>query len=88
MPELIIRPARASDIPEIVRWARSEEFAPGFGDVDIYRNTDKQGVWMGPSKHLACLYSYRYQHHQTQAQTLRFLPNEQFLEYQKPEQVE
>jgi [ribosomal protein S18]-alanine N-acetyltransferase len=28
MPELIIRPARASDIPEIVRWARSEEFAP------------------------------------------------------------
>ena len=40
MPELIIRPARASDIPAIVRWARSEEFAPGFGDVDIYRNTD------------------------------------------------
>ena len=41
MPELITRPARASDIPEIVRWARSEEFAPVFGDVDIYR-TDRQ----------------------------------------------
>ena len=47
MPELIIRPAWPSDIPAIVRWARSEEFAPGFGDVDIYRNTDKQGVWVG-----------------------------------------
>jgi ribosomal-protein-alanine N-acetyltransferase len=47
MPELIIRPAQVSDIPAIVCWARSEEFAPGFGDVDIYRNTDKQGIWVG-----------------------------------------
>ena len=62
MPELIIRPARASDIPEIVRWARSEEFAPGFGDVDIYRNTDKQGVWMGwvDSTPVGCIAGIKY----------------------------
>ena len=62
MPELIIRPARASDIPEIVRWARSEEFAPGFGDVDIYRNTDKQGVWMGwvDSTPVGCIAGVKY----------------------------
>jgi ribosomal-protein-alanine N-acetyltransferase len=62
MPELIIRPARASDIPEIVRWARSEEFAPGFGDVDIYRNTDKQGVWVGwvDSTPVGCIAGIKY----------------------------
>jgi [ribosomal protein S18]-alanine N-acetyltransferase len=62
MPELIIRPARASDIPEIVRWARSEEFSPGFGDVDIYRNTDKQGVWVGwvDSTPVGCIAGIKY----------------------------
>ena len=62
MPELIIRPARASDIPAIVRWARSEEFAPGFGDVDIYRNTDKQGVWVGwlDSTPVGCIAGIKY----------------------------
>ena len=62
MPELIIRPAQVSDIPAIVRWARSEEFAPGFGDVDIYRNTDKQGIWVGwiGDSQVGCIAGIKY----------------------------
>lgn len=62
MSDLIIRPAKASDIPAIVDWARSEEFAPGFGDVDIYRNTDKQGVWVGwlDSTPVGCIAGIKY----------------------------
>ena len=62
MPELIIRPAQVSDIPAIVGWARSEEFAPGFGDVDIYRNTDRQGVWVGwlDSSPVGCIAGIKY----------------------------
>jgi ribosomal-protein-alanine N-acetyltransferase len=62
MSELIIRPARAFDIPEIVRWARNEDFSPGFGDVDIYRNTDKQGVWVGwlDSTPVGCIAGIKY----------------------------
>lgn len=62
MPELIIKPAQASDIPAIVGWARNEEFAPGFGDVDIYRNTDRQGIWVGwlDSSPVGCIAGIKY----------------------------
>ena len=62
MPELIIRPAQLSDVPAIVRWARSEEFAPGLGDVDIYRNTDRQGIWVAwlGSSPIGCIAGIKY----------------------------
>ena len=31
----------------VTEWAKSEGFAPGIGDVSIYKNTDNQGIWIG-----------------------------------------
>ena len=42
-----IRPALLIDIPLINDWARCEGFAPGKGDIGIYRQTDRQGIWIG-----------------------------------------
>ncbi|WP_392350689.1 GNAT family N-acetyltransferase [Parasynechococcus sp.] len=47
MSDLQIRPLQDSDIPTVVNWARLEDFAPGIGDITIYRNTDRQGIWLG-----------------------------------------
>ena len=38
-----IRPLEAGDIALVTEWARNEGFCPGEGDVDIYRQTDRQG---------------------------------------------
>ena len=46
-PEFTIRPVQPVDIPVINDWARSEGFAPGTGDIGIYRQTDSQGIWTG-----------------------------------------
>lgn len=46
-PPLTIRPLVPADIPTVTEWARREGFAPGAGDVEIYRHTDRQGVWVG-----------------------------------------
>ena len=45
--ELTIRPVQPVDIPLINDWARREGFAPGTGDIGIYRQTDRQGIWTG-----------------------------------------
>ena len=42
-----IRELQTSDIPIITDWCRQESFAPGEGDVAIYKHTDKQGLWVG-----------------------------------------
>ena len=47
MSELQIWPLQTSDIPIVIEWARLEDFAPGIGDISIYRNTDQQGIWVG-----------------------------------------
>jgi len=47
-----IRLISINEIPEVTNWARLEGFSPGMDDVSIYRNTDKQGVWV------ACLDNY------------------------------
>ena len=47
MSELQIRPLQDSDIPTVIQWARLEDFAPGIGDIPIYKNTDRQGIWLG-----------------------------------------
>ncbi|MEB3319119.1 MAG: GNAT family N-acetyltransferase [Cyanobacteriota bacterium] len=59
---LTIRPLTAADIPTVTGWARREGFAPGTGDVAIYRATDRQGVWMGwlGAEPVGCIAGVRY----------------------------
>ncbi len=44
---LHIRALTKADLPLVTSWARAEQFAPGRGDVAIYRHTDRQGIWVG-----------------------------------------
>jgi len=46
-PQFSIRPLEANDISQVTHWARAEDFCPGEGDVAIYRQTDRQGLWLG-----------------------------------------
>jgi ribosomal-protein-alanine N-acetyltransferase len=59
---LKIRPLEKADIPRVTAWARAENFAPGAGDVAIYRHTDRQGVWVGwlGSEPIGCIAGVRY----------------------------
>lgn len=58
----MIRPLAADDIPTVTAWARREGFSPGVGDVAIYRNTDRQGVWVAclGSEPVGCVAGVRY----------------------------
>ena len=62
--EFTIRPFKSSDIPLINDWARSEGFAPGSGDIGIYRQTDHQGIWTGclGEEPIGCIAGIRYNH--------------------------
>ena len=57
-----IKVLERSDISTIIDWARNEGFAPGRGDFEIYRNTDKQGMWMGwlGNTPVGCISAIRY----------------------------
>ncbi|MDM7951599.1 MAG: GNAT family N-acetyltransferase [Cyanobium sp. CZS 25K] len=59
---LTIRPLERADIPTITGWARREGFAPGVGDVAIYRQTDRQGLWVGwlGDEPVGCIAGVRY----------------------------
>ncbi len=59
---LEIRPLEQIDIPQITKWARNEGFAPGIGDVGIYRHTDNQGLWVGclGGLPIGCIAGVRY----------------------------
>lgn len=61
-PALTIRPLTTEDIPTVTGWARQEGFAPGAGDVAIYRHTDRQGVWVGwlGAEPVGCIAGVRY----------------------------
>ena len=55
-----IRLISINEIQEVTNWARLEGFSPGMDDVSIYRNTDKQGVWVAcldnnPIGSIACI---------------------------------
>ena len=55
-----IRLISNDEIQKVTDWARLEGFAPGFGDISIYKNTDKKGVWVGclddnPIGSIACV---------------------------------
>ena len=59
---LTIRPLDRADVPLITDWARREGFAPGKGDVGIYRQTDRQGLWVGclAGQPIGCIAGIRY----------------------------
>ena len=59
-----IRTLELDDVPLINDWARREGFAPGTGDVGIYRQTDRQGIWMGclDDQPIGCIAGIRYNH--------------------------
>ena len=43
---LEIRPFTPGDLDVVTALAREQDFAPGVGDIEIYANTDRQGVWL------------------------------------------
>jgi ribosomal-protein-alanine N-acetyltransferase len=59
---LVIRPLQNADIPTVTGWSRREGFAPGVGDVAIYRQTDRQGLWVGwlGDEPVGCIAGVRY----------------------------
>ena len=36
-----------NELQQVTDWAKLEGFAPGLDDISIYKNTDKQGIWVG-----------------------------------------
>ncbi len=61
-PLLHILPLQKGDIAAVTDWARQEGFAPGRGDVAIYRHTDRQGIWLGwlGTERIGCICGVRY----------------------------
>jgi ribosomal-protein-alanine N-acetyltransferase len=59
---LQIRPLARHHIGVVTAWARAEGFTPGSGDVEIYRHTDRQGVWLGwlGQEPVGCIAGVRY----------------------------
>lgn len=57
-----IRLLEKGDLPAVIAWARAERFAPGHGDVAIYRHTDRQGIWVGclANRPIGCIAGVRY----------------------------
>ena len=43
---LEIKPFTPSDVDVVIGMAREQDFAPGVGDIEIYANTDRQGIWL------------------------------------------
>ena len=43
---LSIKPLSDADVDFVTEISRKEGFAPGIGDLRIYQNTDKQGLWV------------------------------------------
>ena len=42
-----VRNIANDELQKVTDWAKLEGFAPGFDDISIYKNTDKQGIWVG-----------------------------------------
>ena len=43
---LEIKPFTPSDLDFVASMVREQDFAPGVGDIEIYANTDRQGIWL------------------------------------------
>ena len=59
---LSIKPLCDADIGFVTEISRKEGFAPGVGDLGIYQNTDKQGLWVGwlNDYPIGCIAGVRY----------------------------
>ncbi len=59
---LSIKPFCEADIDFVTEISRNEGFAPGVGDLAIYQNTDKQGLWVGwfNGNPIGCIAGVRY----------------------------
>ncbi len=59
---LSIKPLCEADIDFVTEISRKEGFAPGVGDLRIYQNTDRQGLWVGwlNNKPIGCIAGVRY----------------------------
>ena len=57
-----IRPLKVCDIDLVTKWSRDEGFAPGAGDVNIYRHTDQQGLWIASldDEPIGCIAGVKY----------------------------
>lgn len=61
-PALQIRLLGPGDVARVTQWARAEGFCPGHGDVSLYRQTDRQGLWLGclEGEPIGCIAGVRY----------------------------
>tara|TARA_Y100001968_G_scaffold205537_1_gene188748 strand:+ start:111 stop:998 length:888 start_codon:yes stop_codon:yes gene_type:complete len=59
---LSIKPLSKTDIDFVTEISRKEGFAPGIGDLSIYKNTDSQGLWVGwlNNTPIGCIAGVRY----------------------------
>tara|TARA_B100000700_G_scaffold328028_1_gene444432 strand:- start:4826 stop:5713 length:888 start_codon:yes stop_codon:yes gene_type:complete len=59
---LSIKPLCDDDIDFVTEISRKEGFVPGVGDLGIYQNTDKQGLWVGwlSNNPVGCIAGVRY----------------------------
>ena len=59
---LSIKPMCDDDIDFVTEISRKEGFVPGIGDLGIYKNTDKQGLWVGwlNDNPIGCIAGVRY----------------------------
>ena len=59
---LSIKPMCDDDIDFVTEISRKEGFVPGVGDLGIYKNTDKQGLWVGwlNENPIGCIAGVRY----------------------------
>ena len=52
---LEIKPFTPTHLDVITEMAREQDFAPGVGDIEIYANTDRQGIWLAEDPVMASL---------------------------------
>ena len=59
---LEIKPFTSSDLDFVTGLAREQGFAPGVGDIEIYANTDRQGIWLAweNNQPLGCIAAVTY----------------------------
>jgi ribosomal-protein-alanine N-acetyltransferase len=62
MGSLQICELESDQIPIVTDWSRREGFAPGLGDIEIYRHTDRQGLWIAwlDQEPIGCIAGVRY----------------------------
>ena len=62
MGSLQIYELESDQIPIVTDWSRREGFAPGLGDIEIYRHTDRQGLWIAwlDREPIGCIAGVRY----------------------------